>query len=116
MRKFKFKAWDKLKKKWIDNFVIGSNGEVMTLKDNCIKETRLVQDSEQKDMHKKEIFETDIVRQRGIMPGVDPEDFIGEIKLLDGTWVIDNGEELRSLFNEGCDNEIIGNELEGCRN
>lgn len=58
------------------------------------------------------IYAGDIVQQEETAPGglFGPEPFIGEVKMIDGSWCIVNEikEECRPLFSETATNKVIG--------
>ncbi|MFP3683928.1 YopX family protein [Bacillus sp. SIMBA_026] len=60
----------------------------------------------------KRIYAGDIVQQEETAPGglYDPQPFIGEVKMIDGSWCIVNEkkEECRPLFSETATNKVIG--------
>ncbi|WP_127010317.1 YopX family protein [Bacillus velezensis] len=60
----------------------------------------------------KRIYAGDIVKQEETAPGglFGPEPFIGEVKMIDGSWCIVNEkkEECRPLFSETATNKVIG--------
>ncbi|MED0780841.1 YopX family protein [Bacillus siamensis] len=60
----------------------------------------------------KRIYAGDIVQQEETAPGglYGPEPFIGEVKMIDGSWCIINEkkEECRPLFSETATNKDIG--------
>ncbi|RUS01130.1 hypothetical protein EFW58_01161 [Bacillus velezensis] len=60
----------------------------------------------------KRIYAGDIVEQEETAPGglYEPQPFIGEVKMIDGSWCIVNEkkEECRPLFSETATNKVIG--------
>ncbi|MGG1243066.1 YopX family protein [Bacillus cabrialesii] len=60
----------------------------------------------------RRIYAGDVVQQEETAPGglYGPEPFIGEVKMIDGSWCIVNEkkEECRPLFSETATNKVIG--------
>lgn len=70
-------------------------------------EVVLMQYTEQNDVNGDLIYEGDIVYQKSVLLGSVDIDFTGEVQLIDGCWVIDNGSYCMPLFNESCENVIV---------
>ena len=64
------------------------------------------------DINNAEIFEGDIVKREFIAGFSINEDFIGEVKMLEGQWVIDNGQDAIPLWSEADELYILGNKFE----
>ena len=104
MREIKFRAWHKNNKSMCQN-------ATTDLLDRDYLE--FMQFAEQNDINRNEIYEGDIIHQVVVLPGSPNIDFTGEVKFYDGSWWVDNGKEAILLFNEACENEIIGNKFQG---
>lgn len=72
-----------------------------------------LQYTEQNDINGNEIYESHLVHQVSVLIGSPDIDFTGEVKFYDGSWWIDNGQDAVLLFNEACENEILGYKFTG---
>ncbi|WP_078597135.1 YopX family protein [Evansella clarkii] len=61
-----------------------------------------------KDKNCKEIYEGDFVKRQVFAFG-EPRTFIGEVKMFEGCWWIDNGTAAVPVWNELHQIEVIGN-------
>ena len=69
------------------------------------------------DKNDKEIFEGDIVRTTRFLGRADKiggfyeyeKDYLGVVKVLEGSWVIDTGSDAVNLWSEIDENEVLGN-------
>ncbi|WP_161979782.1 YopX family protein [Streptococcus sp. S784/96/1] len=116
----KFRAWLKAEKQMIDvefldlshKVLIGKHWEfgmteAIKFDDVDIMQYTGLFDSQPEP---EEIYKDYIVKRTSLMLG--GRDFVGVVKMLEGCWVIDNGEEAINLWTEVDENIVIGNIFE----
>lgn len=103
-REIKFRAWHK------NNNYMCKNVKIDLLDRDYLE---FLQYTGLNDVDGNNIYEGDIVYQNSVMVDSPDISFTGEVKFYDGSWWIDNGNTAICLFNQNCENKIIGNKYEG---
>lgn len=65
------------------------------------------QATDSNDIDGNRIFEGDRVLQRAVLVGDDMKDFIGYVKFLEGSWVIENKDGAIPLWSEHRENTVL---------
>lgn len=123
----KFRAWDSAKKEMFkDTFAITESGQVVVVEQESVANSPdyvfvehlvIMQSTGLKDKNDKEIFEGDIVRTTRFLGRADEiggfyeyeKDYVGVVKVLEGSWVIDIGSVAVRLWSEIDEPEVLGN-------
>jgi hypothetical protein len=64
--------------------------------------------TDSKDIDGNDIYENDLVNQKSVLIGDDENvDFTGYVEFLEGSWVINNGEDAIPLWSEHRENKIL---------
>ena len=119
----KYRAWDSWRKRMsvVDRIYIDTEG--VRLYDDFgeywrdFRDIKLMQSTGLLDKNGKEIFEGDIVRTTRFLGRVDEiggfyeyeKDYVGVVKVLEGSWVIDTGIVAVRLWSEIDESEVLGN-------
>ena len=119
----RFRAWDKLNNEMyvveqinLNRGEFESIGYGITFLRGADK-VELMQSTGIRDITNQEIFEGDVVKTTRFVGRADEvggfyeydKEFIGIVKQLEGSWVIDTGSDAVCLWTEIEENEIIGN-------
>jgi len=117
-RQLKFRAWDKLKKRFIypdkgyqGHYVLDLNGRFQNLQNGSSGDEYVVQQwTGEYDKNKKEIYEGDIVRVTS--EEWSNENFLAEVIFSEASFLSKNNEnDIRGLWG-GNDIEVVGNIFE----
>ncbi|KYG28143.1 YopX family protein [Alkalihalobacillus trypoxylicola] len=111
MREIKFRVYSKLKKRMFQWEEIPSFVGLNALSDNVENEkysSWMQYTGLKDDVNATEIFERDIVNRQVFDYG-EKRIFVGEVKMFEGAWWIDNGKAAVPLWNENHLFEVIGN-------
>ena len=123
MKEIKFRAWDKIQKKWVYDILIENGGNIgqvfchssegyggiMAVKNYPNKENiSLMQYTNLKDKNGKEIYEEDTLKQSPGF-GCEWDDRIGIVTYSGASFWFDMGGQAFVLDDHDCDFEVIGN-------
>ncbi|VRO10708.1 phage protein [Streptococcus pneumoniae] len=122
----KFRAYDggSLSRMHQPDEVMVGNGDIWIIDEDSVagewivnNDLNLMQSTGIRDITNQEIFEGDVVKTTRFVGRADEvggfyeydKEFIGIVKQLEGSWVIDTGSDAVCLWTEIEENEIIGN-------
>lgn len=122
----KFRAYDggSLSRMYQPDEVMVGNGDIWIIDEDSVagewivnNDLNLMQSIGIRDITNQEIFEGDVVKTTRFVGRADEvggfyeydKEFIGIVKQLEGSWVIDTGSDAVCLWTEIEENEIIGN-------
>ncbi len=122
----KFRAYDggSLSRMYQPDEVMVGNGDIWIIAEDSVagewivnNDLNLMQSTGIRDITNQEIFEGDVVKTTRFVGRADEvggfyeydKEFIGIVKQLEGSWVIDTGSDAVCLWTEIEENEIIGN-------
>lgn len=120
MRDIRFRAWLKGRMVYFtpdDDYFIDGDGRLVMIEqieNGCNYqgfedyECNLMQFTGLKDKDCKDIFEADIVKVEIPVVSIN-EDFVGQVKMLEGRWWVDNGHDAIPLWSEINEINVLGN-------
>lgn len=115
MREIKFRVWCGERLRFVNTlgWVDGELDFVHSPKYNgpIEDEVVLMQYTGLKDKNGREIYENDVVQRILMAPSsrLINEDFIGQVRFLEGAWLIDNGRDAIPLWSEADELIVLGN-------